>query len=60
MANTSGNEKLVVKNIGMVLSGALESPIIEADTVVAVNGRISQFGREKDCDTEHADGNGRP
>ena len=54
MADTSGGEKLVVRNIGMVLSGALESPIIEADTVVAIDGRISQFGREKDCDTEGA------
>ena len=54
MANTSGSDKLVVKNIGMVLSGALESPIIEADTVVAIDGRISQFGREKDCDTDNA------
>ena len=54
MANTSGRDKLVVKNIGMVLSGALERPLIEADTVVAVDGRISQFGREKDCDTDDA------
>jgi enamidase len=54
MADSPGGEKLVVKNIGMVLSGALESPIIEADTVVAIDGRISQFGREKDCDTEDA------
>ena len=54
MANTSGTDKLVVKNIGMVLSGALESPVIEADTVVAVDGRISQFGHEKDCDTDNA------
>ena len=55
MVDSSGGEKLVVKNIGMVLSGALESPIIEADTVVAIDGRISQFGREKDCDTEGAE-----
>ncbi len=54
MAGTSNAEKLVVRNIGMVLSGALESPIIEADTVVAVDGRISQFGPEKDCDTDDA------
>ncbi len=54
MAETSGTDKLVIKNIGMVLSGALERPIIEADTVVAVDGRISQFGAEKDCDTDGA------
>jgi enamidase len=54
MADSSGGDKLVVRNIGMVLSGALESPIIEADTVVAIDGRISQIGREKDCDTDGA------
>ena len=54
MADASGGEKLVVNNIGMVLSGALESPIIEADTVVAIDGRISHIGHEKDCDTDGA------
>ena len=54
MADSSGGDKLVIKNIGMVLSGALESPIIEADTVVAIDGRINQFGREKFCDIEDA------
>ena len=33
--------KLVIRNIGIVLSGALENPILEADTIVAENGRIS-------------------
>ena len=34
-------KKLVIKNIGMVLSGALEAPIIpDTDTIVAVDGRI--------------------
>ena len=43
--------KLVIRNIGLVLSGALERPILDADTVVAENGRISAIGREKDLDT---------
>ena len=47
-------EKLVVKNIGMVLSGALEEPILDADTVVAVDGKITAFGNAKDMDTENA------
>ena len=53
MPQESG-EKLVVKNIGMVLSGALEEPILDADTVVAVDGRIAALGKAKDLDTENA------
>ena len=44
--------KLVIRNIGLMLSGALEQPILDADTVVAEAGRISAYGRAKDCDTE--------
>lgn len=47
--------KLVVRNIGLLLSGALEAPILDADTVVAIDGRITAVGREKDCDTDQAD-----
>ncbi len=47
-------EKLVIRNIGLVLSGALEAPRIDADTIVAIDGRIAGFGKEKDCDTEDA------
>ncbi len=43
--------KLVIRNIGLVLSGALENPILDADTIVAVDGRIAAVGREKDVDT---------
>ena len=43
-------EKLVVRNIGLVLSGALEAPVADADTVVAEDGRISAVGREAECD----------
>lgn len=47
-------DKLVIRNIGLVLSGALESPILDADTVVAIDGRIAEVGKEKDCDTGDA------
>ena len=40
--------KLVIRNIGLMLSGAIENPILDADTIVAENGRITAFGREKD------------
>jgi enamidase len=46
--------KLVVRNIGLILSGAIEHPILDADTVVAENGRITAVGRAKDVDTEGA------
>lgn len=50
----TGPSKLVIRNIGLVLSGDLSAPILDADTIVAVNGRISSIGRGKDIDTEGA------
>ena len=58
MALAAGPEKqagkLVIRNIGLLLSGRLEEPILNGDTVVAEGGRIVAVGREKDCDTEAA------
>jgi enamidase len=51
---TSGPTKLVIRNIGLLLSGALENPILDADTIVAQDGKISAIGRAKDVDTEGA------
>jgi len=48
------NSKLVIRNIGLMLSGDLENPILDADTVIAVDGRIAAVGREKDVDTQGA------
>lgn len=50
----SGPTKLVIRNIGLILSGDLEKPILDADTIVAENGRITAIGRLKDVDTEGA------
>lgn len=50
----TGPTKLVVRNIGLLLSGDLERPILDADTIVAENGRITAIGRLKDVDTEGA------
>jgi enamidase len=47
--------KLVIRNVGLLLSGNIERPILDADTVVAVDGRITQVGRAADCDTGQAD-----
>jgi enamidase len=58
MALAAGPEKqigkLVIRNIGLVLSGRLEQPILDADTIVAEAGRITAVGREKECDTGDA------
>ncbi|WP_046862014.1 amidohydrolase family protein [Microvirga massiliensis] len=50
----SGPTKLVIRNIGLLLSGDLEKPILDADTVVAIDGKIAAIGRAKDVDTEGA------
>ena len=50
----AGPTKLVIRNIGLILSGALEQPILDGDAVVAVDGRISAIGRLKDLDTDGA------
>jgi enamidase len=50
----AGPTKLVIRNIGLLLSGAMEKPILDADTIVAENGRITGVGRAKDLDTEGA------
>jgi enamidase len=49
-----GPGKLVIRNIGLILSGALERPILDGDTVVAENGKIAAVGKFKDLDTEGA------
>ncbi len=43
--------KVVIRNIGLLLSGDLDRPILDADTVIVMDGVIAQVGREKDCDT---------
>src|SRR5438132_8556398 len=50
----AGPTKLVIRNIGLVLSGAMEKPILDADTIVAENGKITAIGKEKDVDTASA------
>src|SRR5688572_869990 len=47
-------QKLVIRNIGLLLSGAIENPILDGDTVIAIGGRISAVGRDKDIDTSDA------
>ena len=57
MATTTVEEasgKVVIKNIGLLLSGDIDQPILDADTIVVLDGLISAVGREKDCDISQA------
>jgi enamidase len=47
--------KLVIRNIGLILSGMLEKPILDGDCVIAIDGKIDAVGYEKDLDTSQAD-----
>ena len=49
---TSG--KVVIRNIGLLLSGDIDRPILDADTIVVVDGLIVAVGTEKDCDITQA------
>ena len=46
--------KLVIRNIGLLLSGDLDRPILDADTIVAVDGEIAAIGKANDVDTDGA------
>ena len=46
--------KLLIRNIGLLLSGDIGQPILDADAVVAVGGRITAVGRLSDVDAEGA------
>ena len=46
--------KLVVRNVGLMLSGKLEQPVLDADALVAEGGRITGVGRWADLDTDGA------
>jgi enamidase len=53
-ASSGAPAKLVIRNIGLMLSGDIAKPILDADAIVAVGGRITAVGRYKDIDAEGA------
>ena len=53
-AKPNSGKKLVIRNIGLLLSGDLQKPILDADTVVVNDGVIHAIGKEKEMDTEGA------
>ncbi|HUK09219.1 MAG TPA: amidohydrolase family protein [Stellaceae bacterium] len=53
-AASSPPGKLVIKNVGLMLSGDIKNPILDANQVIAVDGRITAVGRAGDLDAEKA------
>lgn len=54
-ASVQKSGKVVIKNIGLMLSGDVDRPILDANTIVAQDGLITAVGAYGDCDTDHAD-----
>lgn len=54
-AATATSGKVVIRNIGLLLSGDIDRPILDADTIVCDQGRIVAVGKEADCNTEQPD-----
>ncbi len=47
--------RTVIENIGLVLSGRLEEPVLDADTIVVEGKTIAAVGRRAECDVDGAD-----
>ena len=54
VATAGKSGKVVIFNIGLLLSGDIDAPILDADTIVVVDGVITAVGKAKDCDTSQA------
>jgi enamidase len=53
-AATGKSGKVVIINIGLLLSGDINRPVLDADTIVVKDGLIVAVGKAKDCDMTHA------
>ncbi len=53
-AAAAGSGRLLIRNIGLVLSGDLAQPILDADAILVTGGRIDGIGRAADFDEEGA------
>jgi enamidase len=47
--------KLMIKNIGTLVSGNISNPLLKADTLILEGGLIQAVGKEKDLDTKGVD-----
>ena len=54
-ASSGKSGKVVIRNIGLLLSGDIDQPLLDADTVLVVDGIITALGREKDIDITRPD-----
>ncbi|MGL4242245.1 MAG: amidohydrolase family protein [Beijerinckiaceae bacterium] len=54
VSNAPFKGKLVITNLGLVLSGDLERPLLDADAIIAIDGRITAIGRARDLDLSGA------
>jgi len=54
-AGAGKSGKVVIRNIGLLLSGDLDKPILDANTIVVHDGVIVGVGKEADLDTEEPD-----
>ena len=54
-AATPTSGKVVIRNIGLMLSGDIDKPILQADTIVVNEGLITAVGRQADCDIAQPD-----
>ncbi len=54
-ASTGTSGKVVIRNIGLLLSGDIDKPILDADTIVVAGGVIVAVGKEADLDTDQPD-----
>src|SRR5579864_2924424 len=50
-AKSGVQNKLVIRNVGLLLSGELAQPILDADTVIAIDGIVHSVGKENELDT---------
>ena len=48
----SPSGKTLIKNIGLLLSGDIDQPVMDADTLIVEKGIITAVGKEADCDKE--------
>ena len=55
LEQTDTQGKLVIRNVGLMLSGDLAQPILDADTIVAIDGKIADIGQESELNIAQAD-----
>lgn len=53
-AAPAASGKVLIRNVGLMLSGDIARPILDADAILVVDGRIAGVGRLKDLDAESA------